>query len=229
LWKHSKKCITSDADYDVVEYVDKKTYCDPSPHVPIDIITTLMDRNKELQNMLSSAIHTIKTPTITTNKFNLQFFLNETCKNAMNIRDFINSIKLQIADLETVGNNGYVSGITNIIMSNLNILDKARRPLHCVDSKRDIIYVKDKNIWTKETSNKEHIKHMIKCVSQKNLELIPKWREGHPDYLVADSVVSDKYQNIIIESMGGSVSIDSNATIETKIIKSLSRNTIEVE
>ena len=154
--------------------------------------------------------------------FNLQFFLNETCKDAMNIMDFVDSIKLQLSDLERIGELGYVEGISNIITSNLNALDITQRPVHCADKKREILYIKDENKWEKEDEQKNKIRKAIKRVATKNLCLLPKFKEAHPDCSKASSYYSDQYNKIVVESCGGSG--DNDLEKEDKIIKNIAKN-----
>jgi hypothetical protein len=135
--------------------------------------------------------------------FNLQFFLNETCKDAMNISEFIENISLQLADLENIGKVGYVEGISNIIIKNLKALDVEKRPVHCSDIKREIMYVKDDDKWEKEPEEKQKIKQVISRVVSKNLGLLPAFQKKYPDYLKPDSKKSDEYNQIIMETMGG--------------------------
>ena len=155
--------------------------------------------------------------------FNLQFFLNETCKDAMNIMDFIDSIKLQLSDLERVGELGYVEGISNIIVKNLKELDVTQRPVHCTDKKRETIYVKDENKWEKDDENKKMHK-MVRKVTDKNFKMVQKFKEKYPDYNKASSRHSDTYNNIIIESMGGRG--DNDFEKEERIIKKVSKEVV---
>ena len=159
--------------------------------------------------------------------FNLQFFLNETCKDAMNIMDFVDSIKLQLSDLENVGRLGYVEGISNIITSNLKALDITQRPIHCADKKREVVYVKDENKWEKDHENKK-IRKAIKRISCKNQKLLPEFKKEHPDCGNYHSKFSDQYNKLIVESMGGSGNNDVEK--EDKIIRNISKNvTIDKE
>ena len=151
--------------------------------------------------------------------FNLNFFLNETCKNAMNITDFVDSIKLQLNDLMEVGELGYVEGISKIIVKNLNNLDETERPVHCTDKKRETMYVKDQGEWNKEDDNKTHLRKAIIKVADKNIRLLPQFREKYPEYKNSSSKVSDKYDKMVIEVM--TVDQDKNE----KIIKNISKVT----
>jgi len=154
------------------------------------------------------------------NKFNLNFFLNETCKNAMNISDFVDSLQLQLSDLESVGDLGFVEGISKIIIKKLKALDETERPIHCTDKKRESFYVKHDDKWEKEDDNKTRIRQAINRVAHENTMLIPQWKAKHPDYLDSSSSYSDKYNNMVIEVLGGDNSDDVN---ENKIIKKIAK------
>ena len=139
----------------------------------------------------------------------------------MNIMEFVDSLKLQLSDLETVGNLGFVDGLSNIIVQNLKALDVTKRPVHCSDSKREILYVKDENKWEKENEEKQKLKKAIKYIANKNIKLIPEWKDKYPDCVYSYSKNSDKYNKIILESMGG-ITSDANMD-ENKIIKNLAK------
>ena len=184
----------------------------------------------EIKNMMMEVIKNGTNNTVNSNNvnshnktFNLNFFLNETCKNAMNIMDFVDSIKLQLSDLENVGRLGYVEGISNIIVKNLKALDITQRPVHCTDQKRETMYIKDANKWEKDEANTK-IKKAIKRVASKNQRLLPQFKEAHPDCGTYHSKYSDQYNKIIVESMGGSGNND--AEKEEKIIRNISKNVI---
>jgi hypothetical protein len=217
LWKHKKKCIS-----------EKETSSDK------ELIMMLIKENSELRKeqtdikelileIVKNGTHntTNNTHTNSHNKsFNLNFFLNETCKNAMNITDFVDSIKLQVSDLMNVGELGYVEGISNIIVKNLNNLDETIRPIHCTDKKRETFYVKDQGQWEREDEDRKKIKKIIKIIEDKNIRLLPQFREKYPEYNNSSSKISDKYDKIVIESM------TSDKDKEEKIIKNISTATI---
>ena len=156
--------------------------------------------------------------------FNLNVFLNETCKDAMNIMDFVDSLKLQLSDLESVGKLGYVEGISNIIIKNLKEMDVHKRPVHCSDSKREVMYIKDEDKWEKENENKLKLRKAIKRVANKNQRLLPKFKEEHPDCGKYHSKFSDQYNKLVVESMGGSG--DNDLEKEDKIIKKIAKEVI---
>jgi hypothetical protein len=238
LWKHNKLCkveINSNTNDH-----ESKNVCQ---YDPTNLIMMLIKENSEMKNLMveqSKETNDFKNlileivkkdtyqSTINTNShnktFNLQFFLNETCKDAMNIMEFVDSIKLQLSDLENVGQVGYVEGISNIIVKNLNALDINKRPVHCTDKKREVLYVKDENKWEKENDEKKKIRKMIKYIASKNQRMLPKFKEAHPDCNKSISKFSDKYNKILVESMGGSG--DNDLEKEDKIIRNISKNII---
>jgi len=215
LWKHKQKCNSN---------TNQETN-DPSQSNEIEelkeFMKYLMKENSEMKNMMMKVIEN-GTHNITTNShnksFNLNFFLNETCKDAMNIMDFVDSIKLQLSDLEKVGEIGYVAGISNIIVKNLKELDVTQRPVHCTDKKRETLYVKDENKWEKDDEKKK-LRKVIKRVASKNQRLLLKFKEVHPDCNTSSSKYSDQYNTIIVESMGGSG--DNDLEKEEKIMRNI--------
>jgi hypothetical protein len=188
----------------------------------------VLKQNQEIKQELKE-IHTERVTTNnicniqnkTTNNFNLNIFLNETCKDALNIMDFVNSLQLQLKDLETTGNLGYVEGITKIFIKGLQTLDVCKRPIHCSDLKRETLYIRDQNAWEKD-ENKIKIKKVIKHITNKNIQNICDWTKENPDYSNFDSKQNDKYLKIVSSSMGG---INEKETEENlnKIIKNVSK------
>jgi hypothetical protein len=156
--------------------------------------------------------------------FNLQFFLNETCKDAMNITEFVDSLNLQLSDLENVGKVGFVEGISSIIVKNLKALDVHKRPVHCADKKREIIYIKDEDKWEKEDEKKNKMRKVIKRVAFKNQNLLTKYKEKHPGCNFSESKYSDQYSKIVIEAMGGRGDNDSEK--EDKIIQKIAKEIV---
>ena len=223
LWRHKQNCNKNNDN----TINPDNTKNDPTDK---DLILMLIKENSELKNMMMKVIEngTTNNSNNTTNShnnaFNLQFFLNETCKDAMNIADFVDSINLQLSDLEKVGEVGYVEGISNIIIKNLNSLDETKRPVHCTDKKRETIYIKDQGQWEKEDDNNSRLKKSINKVANKNIKLISQFREKYPECRKSESSISDKYNKMIIEAMGGLG--DNTAEKEGKIIRNISKATI---
>ena len=212
LWSHKKKCnSTNDTDNNNHEIKELK-----------ELMKYLMKENSELKTMMFEVIKngTHNNTTNSHNKsFNLQFFLNETCKDAMNIMDFVDSIKIQLSDLENVGKLGYVDGISNIIAKNLNSLDETKRPVHCTDTKREVMYVKDEDKWEKEEDNKPKIRKLIKHVAHKNTKLLKDYKTKYPGCEKSESKYSEKYDKLIVEAFGGKG--DNDDAKEDKIIKNI--------
>jgi hypothetical protein len=226
LWKHKKKCFCQ-------EKIDlqKNDNSENNDVTDKELIVMLIKQNSELmketsdfKSIMMEVIKNGTHNTIHTNShnkaFNLNFFLNETCKDAMNIMEFVDSIKLQLSDLEKVGEIGYVEGISNIIVKNLKDLDVNKRPVHCTDKKRETMYIKDDNKWEKD-EEKLKLHKVVRKVACKNQNLIPKFREKHPDCGKYNSKFSDQYNKIIVESMGGSG--DNDFEKEEKIIQNISK------
>jgi hypothetical protein len=227
LWRHKKKCGAGEQISIDIQEIPKSNEVDELK----EFMKYLMQENSEMKGMMMEVIKQgINTNSHNNNNntnnshnkaFNLQFFLNETCKDAMNITDFVESIKLQLSDLENVAEVGYVEGISNIIVKNLKKLDVTQRPVHCTDKKRETMYVKDENTWEKDEENKK-MHRVVKKVTDKNARLILKYKEVHPDCMTYHSRYSDQYNKIIVESMGGSG--DNMFEKEEKIIAQVSKN-----
>ena len=211
LWRHKQKCSVNIHDNNKLNELDKD-----------DLIKTLIEQNAKLMSIIENGTHnTTNTHTNSHNKaFNLNFFLNETCKNAMNITDFVDSIKLQLSDLIDIGELGYVEGISKIIVKNLNNLEESERPIHCTDKKRETMYIRDENKWEKEDENNTRLKKAVTRIADKNIRLLPQFREKYPDYNNSSSKTSDKYEKIVIESM------TTDQEKNEKIIKKISNATL---
>ena len=149
-------------------------------------------------------------------------FLNEKCKDAININDFINNIKMQLTDLENFGDFGYVEGVSRVLIKNLKELDMYSRPIHCSDLKREVLYIKDNNEWTKETDDKPLLKNMIKQVANKNIKQIQTWKAEYPDCIHSDSKKNDQYMNIVMNSMSGGTSEEQQNNL-SQIVKNVTK------
>ena len=221
LWRHKQKCKSENIlNNDEVTENQNSEINDLK-----DFMKYLMKENSEMKNMMMEVIkngtHNVTNTNSHNKTFNLQLFLNETCKDAMNIMDFVESVKLQLSDLEKVGEKGYVDGISNIIVKNLKALDVEKRPVHCTDSKREILYVKDDNKWEKEEHENTKIRKAIKHIAHKNSKLIPQFKKKYPDCNKSSSKNSDQYNKLIIEAMGGTG--DNDYEKEDKIIKNVAK------
>jgi hypothetical protein len=194
LWRHKKKCN--------FKMVDQSLPTDK------ELMMHFIKNNTEIQQMMmeliKNGINNTNCNNTTNNKtFNLNLYLNETCKDAMNITDFVNSINLSLEDLENTGRKGYVEGISTIFLKNLNNIEHHMRPIHCSDQKREIIYIKDNDKWEKECYEKPILTKAIKNVAVKNIKQIKFWRDKHPDCTLADSTKNDLYLKIVSNSMNG--------------------------
>lgn len=244
LWKHTKNCARPEN----AQLSDFTPNIQLTPELVIKLIEqnkelqqTLIEQNKELQHTLLEQNKTIielsqkactkNTNTINnncgnTNKtFNLQLFLNETCKDAINMSDFINQIQVSISDLETTGSIGYAEGISKVFNKNLNEMNYNDRPIHCSDSKREIIYIRENNQWTKDDDKKTNLTRAIKCLANKNIKQISEWQKLHPEFADPDSKENDKYMKIVLNSMSGSTKEESDKNYE-KIAKNVIKNVV---
>ena len=185
----------------------------------------LMEQNKMVMKICEKSVENAKTINNTNcnnvnNSFNLNLFLNEKCKDAINIDEFVDNIKMQLLDLENFGNLGYVQGVSRILIKNLNELDTYSRPIHCSDLKRDVLYIKENNQWTKETDDKPLLKNAIKQVTNKNIKQIQDWKNLNPDCTKSDSRKNDQYLKIIMNSMSGGTSEEQQNNI-SQIVKNV--------
>jgi hypothetical protein len=222
LWYHEQKCFTKN------ELIESNNNSNNDV-----LVEYLLKENKEIKQMIielakkdsyNNCHNTTTTHTNSHNKaFNLNFFLNETCKEAMNIGEFVDSLKIQLSDLEKVGEAGYIEGISNIIVKNLKELDVTKRPVHCTDKKRETVYIKDADKWEKD-EDKSQMHKLIKRVASKNIKMFDKYREAHPDCKQYHSKFSDQYHKIIYESMGGKG--DNDHEKHEKIIKNVLKEVV---
>jgi len=215
LWRHKKKCkqlnILCNSEY-------KNDLSDK------ELIISLIKETNEYKNIIMKFIEgggtnntNISNINSNNKSFNLNLFLNETCKDAMNITDFINSIQLNLTDLEKVGELGYVEGISKIIIDNLKLLDITERPFHCSDLKREVMYVKDEDKWEKDNEQNTKIKNIINYVTNKNITLIPEWKKKNPDCTNINSNKSTKINKMIMEVM------ETDKLKDEKIIKNIAK------
>ena len=202
LCAHKKNCYGKSVTNDIA------SNCVITPELIVEIIKD----NKEMKQLMiefckngmnNNSYNTNQNNNINSHNksFNLQFFLNETCKNAMNIMDFANSIQVKLTDLENIGELGYVDGISKIIIDNLKLLDVTQIPVHCSDFKREMMYVKDNDKWEKENDDKPNIKKLINCVTDKNISLISEWKNTYPECKNINSTKSSKINKMIMEVM----------------------------
>jgi len=235
LWKHKKTCnknnddepkiLSKNVNNDLLQKDNLIEYLIKENAEFKTLIIELIKKDNNSNNNISN--NTISNNTINSNNktFNLSLFLNETCKDALNIGEFVDSIKVQLTDLETFGHSGYVEGVSKILIKNLNELETCKRPIHCSDSKREILYIKDDDKWSKETDNKFVIKNAIKQVANKNIKQITEWTNLNPDCKRSDSRKNDQYLKIVMNSMSGGSNEEQCNNVE-KIIKNITKSVI---
>ena len=242
LSRHKKKCTLrikeENEQLDNIKEIMKCLIKENSEmkHIMLEQQNMIVTQNASTQNMITKIIENGTNNTTNTNShntttnnnnktFNLNFFLNETCKDAMNISDFVSSIKVSLVDLENTGRQGYIEGISNIILKRLNNLEYNFRPLHCSDSKREVFYVKDNNEWKKENEEKPILTNTIKVIANENIKQIKQWREKYPDCAESDSKKNNLYLKIVSNSMNGSTVEEGTQNID-KIISNVAKEVI---
>jgi hypothetical protein len=235
LWKHKKTC-TYNFTKSPLE-INKSPLDTNELHLfepnlsDKEIIKMLIKENSEFKNLILEIVkkdtQSINNSNNTNcnnvnNSFNLNLFLNEKCKDAINISDFVDNIKLQLTDLETTGRVGYVDGVSKILIKNLNELDTYSRPIHCSDLKREVLYIKDNDQWTKESDDKPVLKNMIKQVANKNIKQIQAWKDNNPGCCNSDSKKNNQYLNIVMNSMSGGSNEEQTTNI-SQIMKNVAK------
>jgi hypothetical protein len=238
LWRHKKTCtcennnqmenIILDSSSNEIKILTNLIFEIVKSNTELQKQTNeFQKQNHELQKQVLDICQKIQPGTNINNNnshnktFNLNFFLNEQCKDAMNIMEFVDTFQLQFSDLERIGEVGYVEGISSIIINKLNEMDVYKRPIHCSDAKREIMYVKDNDVWDKDNETNDKIRLAIRYISKKNSELVIPWRDLHPGVRNYDHRLNDKYQEIIIQSLGGKNTTTEEG--ETKIIRKISK------
>jgi len=214
LWRHKKKCESKPENITI-------TVEEPEPQpgnnqYSGDLILELLKQNQEFKELIieqnkqmlemskeRSIITTNSNNVTQNNNFNLQVFLNETCKDALNLSDFLESLILSLTDFENFGPLGYCGGITNILVNGLNKLDITKRPIHCSDLKREVIHVKNNDAWHKDQDKEQMIK-AIKAIEHKNIKQMSLWGKANPEYKDPTSKKSDLYTKMIDNSLGES-------------------------
>ena len=241
LWRHKKKCVTINQSENIKLNTTQPNSCyikDKDSVIDLlinenkdfkNIIMELVKNNGDLQKQMLEVCKNTNTTIINNSQnnnnshnktFNLQFFLNEQCKDAMNLTEFVDSMELEFSDLEDVGKLGYVEGISKIMIRKLNELDIYKRPIHCSDAKREIMYVKEDNVWEKEKNTNDHIRKAIKRVTHKNSGMLVPWSLKNPNCMNMDHHLNDVYIRMMGQSMGGKGEFVDN---ENKIMKKIAK------
>jgi len=219
--------------YDSGYYRHKKT-CKKQTTSDIDkltnIVLDMVYQNSELTKQIIELSANQKTINNIDNSktFNLQLYLNNECRNALNMQEFVESIHLQLSDLENTGQVGYVEGISRIFINNLGKIQRCERPIHCSDYKRETLYIKNNDEWIKEDNDKTNIKDAINRIALKNIRQIKQWQEKHPEYSLSESRLNDTYFKIICNSMSGSTEEEQSENVN-KIIKNIAREVIIIK
>ena len=228
LWRHNKTCSndiklvkdelsSKDKQQDLIQYLLKENS---------EFKQLMLEQSKTMNELAKKAGNNNNNNTTNNNQqFNLTFYLNETCKNAMNIMDFVSQLQVGIKDLEETGRLGYAEGISKIFIDGLKQMNVTDRPIHCSDNKRETLYIKDNNEWNKETEKKVILTNAIKHVAHKNMKQISEWTKIHPDYRDSSSKENDKYLKIVSESMSGTSEEETNKNY-SKIIRNIAKETI---
>ncbi len=230
LWKHKKKCVVEIEDKTIFTpnmFMEMMKQNNEFKELIIEQGKQLAEQNKQIIELSSKPTTTNNTNNTTnnTNSFNLNFFLNETCKDALNISDFVNQLHVGIKDLEETGRLGYAEGISKIFINGLKQLEINQRPLHCSDAKRETIYIKDENQWEKDNEEKTKLTKAIRKVAHKNIEQIAVWTEAHPEYMDYNSKYNEKYMKLIGEAMPGATYAESDKNYR-KIARNITKETI---
>jgi len=228
---HKKKCNITTVTETNAETVDKDQLIMMLIKQNAELIKETTEFKHMMMDVIKTGTHnttnnTNNTHTNSHNKtFNLNFFLNETCKNALNITDFVSSIKVSLDDLENTGRQGYVEGISNIILQKLQNLNHYDRPIHCADNKREVLYIKNDNQWIKESEEKPLLTKAIKTIANENMKQIKTWREQNPECTDAESKKNNLYLKIVSNSMSGSDKEECDKNLN-KIISNVAKETI---
>ena len=208
LWRHKKKCDVDEQETSI-EKISKNDIIEILKQNQ-EFKELLTEQQQEIQDLHKQLIHTVKhngntiNQTINNNqKFNLNFFLNEQCKDAINMSEFIENMQLDIEDLTETSRLGYVGGISRILVNKLQELDIYKRPLHCTDMKRETLYIRENDEWSKENDSKKALKGLVDKVSNKNCRNIKQWTEQHPGYEIFDSPENMEFVKLTQTVLGG--------------------------
>ena len=225
-YRHKKKCnITIVTDLND-ETIDKDQLIIMLIKQNAELIKETSEFKHMMMDVIKSGTHNNTTHTNShNNTFNLNFFLNETCKNALNIDEFVSSIKVSLDDLENTGRQGYIEGISSIILNKLKNLNHYDRPIHCADQKREILYIKNNNQWIKESEEKPLLTKAIKTIANENIKQIKTWRDKNPDCTNSDSKKNSLYLKIVSNSMSGSHQDECDKNLN-KIISNVAKETM---
>jgi len=220
LWHHKKICSffkTSEPS----QQTDPIKNTNKFDQTMLDAFMTLMKQNQEFKELIieqNKQTHEFQKQlldvskegkiinnnnTTNNNSFNLHVYLNETCKDAVNMLDFVNSLHLELSDLEETGKLGYSGGMSRIFINGLKDMEVHKRPIHCSDLKREILYIKEDNVWEKDNENRDGIKNALRMIEQKNIQQIPLWIKAHPNCVISSNRENTPYLKMVMQSTGG--------------------------
>lgn len=239
LWNHKQKC--KGIEQAQIQVAPVSTPVDSS------LVIELLKQNQEFKELMieqhkrmteqqdtiielsknagNTTINNNNTNNTMNNKFNLNVFLNETCKDAINLNDFIQSIELTVNDFINTGEVGYVRGISDIMLGRIREMHPHVRPIHCTDLKRETVYVKDSDIWAKEDENKTHIRKAVRIVANKNKAQVHDWIAENPRYDILDTPECEKFFEYSKASLGG-YGKEEDEKFEKKIISNILKETM---
>ena len=230
LWRHKKKCIVSN---------DVRKTVNPSTETEVQILSNtifelvkqnnefkqlLIEQNQKMMDMAGNIGNNHHNTINSNNKFNLNVFLNEKCKNAMSLTDFVNSMNLTIDDFIQTGERGFIDGISNIIIDRIHNMDLHDRPLHCTDLKRETVYIKDSDKWEKD-EDKVRLRKAVKGVAYKNERMRPIWYEETPEVDILGSESCEKFFKYSESALGGCGKEETKA-FEDKVIRNVLKESV---
>ena len=238
LWRHSKICSLLIEELEEI-IISEKPSVSEKPHVSLsnELVIQLLKQNNDLQLMLIEQSNkmfelakeakyiTNNSNSNNNNQFNLNVFLNDKCKDAINMDDFVDSLQLKLKDLEETARLGYSDGISRIFINGLNELDIYKRPIHCSDLKRETIYIKDQDTWGKDDTEKSKLTKAIRAVGRKNMKQIFEWQKLNPEFNDSSSKQNDRYHKMICNVMNGSTKEEQESNLN-KIIRNITKEVV---
>jgi hypothetical protein len=241
LCRHKKTCIKNNlSNHEMIEKLinHNKELQDVLVEQTKEMHNKMMEQQKAFMEQSSKLIelttkhaptliqnNTTNNNTTNHNNFNLNVFLNEQCKDAISITEFVDSLNLNVKDLEATGNLGYVLGISRIFINKLKELDVYERPLHCTDYKRETVYIKNQDSWEKDNQEKTKLKNIVNRIARKNLEQLPAWQAENPGYVTSDTPENNEFIKISLNSLGGYSEEEENKHLD-KIMKNVLKEVI---
>jgi hypothetical protein len=242
LWKHTKTCVNATEALDekteqneqeddtpcenivIYKYEKNENDINQLTNLVIEVVKNNSEFQKQMLDMCKNMqaninMNNCNNNNTTNNNFNLQVFLNEYCKDAMNISEFVDSFDLELSDLENVGRVGYIEGISNIIINKIKDMEVNKRPIHCSDLKREIIYIKDDDVWEREDANNTKFRKVIKKVTGKNIGMLSGWQDKYPECMDIESDYNDIYIKLMQTAIGPTDTEGTEAKIMKKVLK----------